>query len=55
MINGKDERKGKKGINKIEEDEEESGRKVGSLGLKNQKYEEKDEKLWLHGAQPFFY
>ena len=32
MINGKDERKGKKGINKNEEGEEESGRKVGSLG-----------------------
>ena len=37
MINGKDERKGKKGINKNEEGEEESGKKVGSLGVEKPK------------------
>ena len=37
MINGKDKRKGKKGINKNEEGEEESGRKVGSLGAEKYK------------------
>ena len=37
MINGKDERKGKKGINKNEEGEEEYGKKVGSLGAEKPK------------------
>ena len=54
MINGKDKRKGKKWINKNEEGEEESGRKVGSGGAEKLKIWRKDEKFRLHGAQPFF-
>ena len=55
MINGKDKRKGKKGINKDEEGEEESERKEGSLGAEKPKIWRKDEKFRLHGAKPFFY
>ena len=54
MINGKVKRKEKKGINKNEEGEEESGRKVGSLGAEKLKIWRKGEKFRLHGAQPFF-